>query len=86
MSDQSRNDERLERMEAALQRIDITLASQHVSLDNHIRRTEILEAQMTPISQHVAIVGAIGKVVLGSGGMLGLLGLGLQVYRLLLGA
>lgn len=82
MSDQSRIEDRLERVEAILQRMDVTLAAQHVSLENHIRRTELLEESVRPIEKHVAVVGAIGKILLGSGGVLSIIGLGIQIYRL----
>jgi hypothetical protein len=36
--------------------IDVTLAAQHVSLKEHIRRTEILEEEIKPIKRHVAML------------------------------
>lgn len=76
---------RLERIEATLNRIDVTLAKQHVSLETHIKRTDLLEERLEPISAHVAIVGAIGKILIGSGGVVGLVMLGVQIYRLVAG-
>lgn len=33
---------------------------QQASLDEHIRRTELLEAQMTPVQKHVHMVQGVG--------------------------
>lgn len=60
-------DERLSRIENKLDHvvekisnIDVTLASQHASLCEHIRRTVILEEKMEPVQKHVAqIQGAL---------------------------
>ncbi len=47
-------------LSAHLSNIDVTLAAQHVSLDDHIRRTELIEADLAPIKSHVSQVqGAI---------------------------
>lgn len=43
--------------------IDKTLAAQHESLKDHIRRTEILEVAIKPVVNHVAIIQFIGKVL-----------------------
>lgn len=75
------SDDKFERMESKLDRIvdkigsiDITLHGQHVSLTDHIRRTELLEEQLRPVEKHVAMVqGAlklIGLIAL-VGGILG---------------
>lgn len=51
---------KLEQSDARLNSIDVTLAKQHVSLTEHIRRTEILESEVRPIKHHVSMVqGAI---------------------------
>lgn len=36
-----------------LDKVDITLAAQHVSLKEHMRRTSILENDIKPIKKHV---------------------------------
>lgn len=53
------SDDRLERIESKLDKvvehissIDSTLAAQHVSLDDHIRRTELLEKDVAPLKAH----------------------------------
>lgn len=51
---------KLGRIETRLNSIDTTLASQHEILKEHIRRTELLEADVKPIQRHVSMVeGAI---------------------------
>ena len=60
-------DKRLDRIEIKLDEvaqrlgsIDSTLAAQQVSLDEHIRRTEILESDIKPVKKHVNMIeGAI---------------------------
>lgn len=54
------DDKKLDRIENKLDAIalrvnnvDITLAAQHESLKDHIRRTEILEEEIKPIKAHV---------------------------------
>jgi hypothetical protein len=61
------SDDRLHRMESKIDQvvekignIDMTLAAQHISLKEHMRRSNALERQMEPIKTHVAMVqGAI---------------------------
>jgi len=43
--------------------IDVTLAAQHESLKDHIRRTELLEGEIEPIKKHVAMVGGAMKAL-----------------------
>lgn len=52
--------------------INVTLASQHEVLKEHIRRTELIEEDMKPIKKHVTIVNALMKVLglLISGGII----------------
>ncbi len=44
--DESRTDAKLEKIEAHLSRIDVTLAKNTVSLEEHIRRTEQIEKRL----------------------------------------
>lgn len=44
--------------------IDVTVAKQQVSLDEHIARTNILEDEIRPIKKHVDIVNFLGKIAL----------------------
>jgi len=60
MSDDKKDDKKLDKIENKIDAIahrinaiDVTLAAQHESLKDHIRRTELLEAQVEPIKEHV---------------------------------
>jgi hypothetical protein len=45
--------------------IDVTLASQHVSLKDHIRRTTALETALMPVKTHVnRVEGALKLITL----------------------
>jgi archaellum component FlaC len=64
------DDKRLERIESKLDAtnshlssIDVTLASQHESLKYHIKRTELLEAELKPIKKHVDMVAGAFKLI-----------------------
>lgn len=66
------DEKRLERIEVKiddigdhLASIDVTLKAQHIILDEHIRRTEILEKDIEPIKRHVYMVkGAAAFIAL----------------------
>lgn len=56
-----RIEEKVDRVSQRQDRIDVTLAKQHVSLDEHMRRTELLESEIQPLKKaHAAWVG-LGK-------------------------
>lgn len=56
-------DNKLEKINERLGSIDSTLAAQHVSLREHIRRTELLEEDVKPIKRHVSMVqGAMALI------------------------
>ena len=55
--------EKLETIDGRINTIDVTLAKQHVSLDEHIRRTEILESKLEPIDTHVKMVNGALKLI-----------------------
>lgn len=66
------DDKRLERIEAKvddisdhLGAIDVTLKAQHISLREHIRRTELLEAIVSPLKRDVDMAkGALALIAL----------------------
>ena len=64
----SRIFEKLEKIETHIISIDTTLAKQHMSLEEHMRRTLQLENEMSPVVKHV-------EQVRGAGMLLGLLAL-----------
>ena len=51
-----RIESKLDKVAERVTGIDVTLSAQHVSLSDHIRRTEILESELKPVKQHVAYV------------------------------
>lgn len=58
-------DEKLSKIDDKLGSIDTTLAAQHVSLKEHMRRTELLEKEIRPIKTHVNMVqGAIALITI----------------------
>lgn len=62
MSDRDgRIEDKLDSIVEKIASIDVTLAKQSVILDEHIKRSNLLEAKMEPIEKHVAIVHAILK-------------------------
>ncbi len=70
---------RLERIEKKiddgndhLASIDITLAEQHISLREHMRRTALIEQDLKPIKNHVAMMNAAAKIITIVGGMMAL--------------
>lgn len=63
-------DKRLERIENKLDdtnehlsAIDKTLAAQHVSLVEHIKRSDMLEKKLAPVEKHVAMVEGALKLI-----------------------
>lgn len=54
---------RLENIEISIHSIDITLAKQSVSLDEHIRRSNLLEEKMVPLEHHVAMTHGALKLI-----------------------
>ncbi len=56
-------DVKLDKLDSRLGSIDVTLAKQHVSLEDHIRRTDLLEQQIEPIKAHVAMVSGALKFI-----------------------
>lgn len=64
--------DKLDKMDDRLDSIDKTLVSHDVQLKEHMRRSlaneenvELLRKEFKPVSTHVAVVGALAKVVLG---------------------
>lgn len=54
---------KIDRIHERLNSVDVTLAAQHVSLETHIKRTDLIEAQMEPVKRHVAMMHGAVKVV-----------------------
>ena len=58
-----RIEQKLDRVQDAISRIDVTLVKQHESLVHHIKRTELLEQELVPISKHVHTLNAGLKLI-----------------------
>lgn len=52
-------DSRIDSIDVTLARIDVTLEKQSDQLAYHIKRTDLLEAQISPIDKHVKVVNGI---------------------------
>ena len=65
MDDQkaSRIEQKLDSVDISIKSIDITLAKQSVLLDEHIKRSNLLEAKLQPVEKHVAMVEGALKLV-----------------------
>lgn len=55
--------EKLDKLDIRLGSIDSTLAAQHESLKDHIRRTEILESRIVPVEKHVVMTQGALKFI-----------------------
>lgn len=67
-----RIEDKVDRINDHLSSIDSTLSAQHVSLKDHIRRTEILETKIAPLEKQDAVVRFI-LALLAAGGVAALL-------------
>ena len=56
-----RIEEKIDAINEHLGRIDVTLAKQHDQLEYHIKRTNLLEEQVRPISEHVTFMKVLAK-------------------------
>lgn len=64
-----RIEDKIDKMSEHLSSIDITLAKQHISLDDHIRRTATLEDAMLPIKENITMIKGILWFVGALGGL-----------------
>ena len=79
-------DDRLERIENKLDKvvdqigeINETTAKQQVSLEYHIKRTDLLEKKLEPVEAHVSLVSALFKIIAGIAVLAGIVQVILQV-------
>ncbi len=61
--------DKLDKVVESISEINVTLAKQSVSLEEHIKRSNMLEAKMVPVEKHVAMVNGALKFI----GLLGIL-------------
>ena len=58
-----RIENKLDKVAEDIGEIKVTQASQHVSLKEHMRRTELLEQVVEPMKKHLLILAAIGRII-----------------------
>lgn len=61
--DNKRVEEKLDKVVEKISSIDVTLAKQSVILDEHVRRSNLLEAKMVPLEKHVSMVNGALKLI-----------------------
>ena len=55
--------DKIDTIQKDIGQIKIILAEQHISLKEHIRRTELLETALKPIEKHVAMTQGALKLI-----------------------
>lgn len=60
----TRIEDKVDVLGTRLSSIDSTLSAQHVSLKDHIRRTELLEQEIIPLKQRDAAISVMIKLLL----------------------
>lgn len=58
---EKRIEEKLDKIVEKISDIDITLAKQSVILDEHVKRTNMLEAKIQPIEKHMIMLNGVLK-------------------------
>lgn len=76
-----RIEDKLDKVNEHLGAIDVTLASQHESLKEHIKRTSILEEELKPIKKHTVMTQGILKFLMYISGMMALIGALIKVLK-----
>ena len=67
-----RLEEKLDFLGEHLAEIDKTLVRNTVSLEDHVRRTNLLETKLEPVEKHVAVIQGIAKFIALLGALLGI--------------
>lgn len=60
----SRIENKIDKIVDHISSIDVTLAAQHMSLEEHIKRTNLLEEQIEPLKKHTANVEGVVKFII----------------------
>lgn len=55
MSDIRRLEDKVDKIQASVHNIDVTLAKQHSSLAEHMRRTQLLEQELKPVKKYISM-------------------------------
>lgn len=75
--------DKLDKMDEKIDGIDKTLVRNTASLEEHMRRTELLEAAIKPVQEHVVMVKGVGKAI----GYLGVLvGMAIGIIKFFIGS
>ncbi len=69
-----RIEEKLDKIVEHMSEMSVTLGKQSVILEEHVKRTNILEAKLAPVEKHIARVEGAMKLV-------GLLGVGTALVQ-----
>ncbi len=67
MDSQDRVEKKLDKILEHISSLDVTVGKQQVSIDEHIRRTNLLESEVRPIKRHVDMVNGALKLIAGLG-------------------
>lgn len=62
--------QKLDNIDQRLDNVDVTMARNTVLLDEHIKRTNLLEAEIKPIKRHMDMVNLLAKLMSGALGLL----------------
>lgn len=62
-ADMERLEDKLDGVKTDISAINVTLAKQSVILDEHVKRTNLLEEQLKPVEDHVKLIKSIAKIV-----------------------
>lgn len=57
----NRLEDKIDRMSDKITSIDVTLAKQSVILEEHVKRSNLLEEKMEPLEKHVHMVNGVSK-------------------------
>lgn len=63
-----RLEDKLDKVIETQSEINVTLVKQSVILEEHVKRTNLLEQKLEPVEKHVAMVQGAIKVVMALGG------------------
>jgi hypothetical protein len=55
----------MEHLDTRLDSIDITMTRNTLSLEEHVKRTNLLEERMKPVEKHVEVMNALAKLSVG---------------------
>lgn len=61
--DDKRLEDKLDKVVDNINSINVTLGKQSVILEEHVKRTNLLEAKIEPIEKHVAMVHGVLKFI-----------------------